>query len=63
LVILDTETVWDAIRLQPDRLFVLKGGRVVAESVSHRRVLRDGELSPLRLSSLLPLRRTGEGNS
>lgn len=48
LVVLDAQTVWNAFRLQPDRLFVLKGGRVTAESASHRRVLRDGELRPLR---------------
>lgn len=48
LVVLDAQTVWNTFRLQPDRLFVLKGGRVTAESASHRRVLRDGELRPLR---------------
>lgn len=36
LVILDTFTINDAIRLQPARLFVIKGGKVVAKSQYNR---------------------------
>ncbi|MFQ5913883.1 MAG: amidohydrolase family protein [Nitrospinota bacterium] len=51
LTVLDTGSLWDAFRLQPDRLFVIRGGRVIAESASHRRVLRGGELRPFHFSS------------
>jgi cytosine deaminase len=49
LVVLDTRTVWNAFRLQPDLLHVIKGGRVVAESQSWRRVLRSGAPQFVRL--------------
>lgn len=36
IVILDALTVNDAIRLQPDRLYVIKGGKVIARSESEK---------------------------
>lgn len=39
IVILDAKTPRDAIRLQPDRLYTIKGGKVVARSQSNREIL------------------------
>ncbi len=40
LVIFDTKTAVDAIRLQPDRKFVIKEGRIIAESSSQSKIYR-----------------------
>jgi cytosine deaminase len=41
LVVLDCDTVRDAIRLQPDRLYVIKAGKVVAKTKSDRVLIRE----------------------
>jgi cytosine deaminase len=40
LVVFDTKTAVDAIRLQPDRRFVIKEGRIIAESSSQSKIYR-----------------------
>ncbi len=40
LVVLDTETVWEALRLQPARLYVIKEGKIVAENRFERKLNR-----------------------
>ena len=39
LVLLDAKDVREALRLQPDKVAVIKGGRVVAETTAERRLL------------------------
>lgn len=39
LIVLDAESEMDAIRLMPDCLYVLKGGKVIMESVPAKRVI------------------------
>ncbi len=52
LVILDTTSVWNAFRFQPDRLYVIKGGVVTAEARTERRVLRGDRLDPVRFEKI-----------
>ena len=49
MIVLDTQSVWNAFRLRPDCLYVIKGGRITAKSRSERRVMRSDALEPLRL--------------
>ena len=51
-MILDTTSVWNAFRLQPDRLYVIKGGIVTAETRTERRVRRGDNLEPVRFERL-----------
>lgn len=39
IVIIDAKTVRDAIRFQPDRLFVIKNGKIIAKNESKREIL------------------------
>jgi cytosine deaminase len=39
IVILDTDNVKDAIRLQPARLFVIKAGKIIAKNEVKRELL------------------------
>ena len=39
LVLLDAKDVHEALRLQPDKVAVIKGGKVVAETTSERKLL------------------------
>lgn len=49
MIVLDTQSVWNAFRLRPDCLYVIKGGRITAKSRSERQVMRSGGLEPLGL--------------
>ncbi len=40
IVILDAETVWEALRLQPARLYVIKEGKIIAENRFERKLNR-----------------------
>ena len=44
LVIIDAVGVPEALRLQPDRLWVIKEGRVIAENRSSRKLLTHSKL-------------------
>ena len=52
LVVLDTTSVWGAFRLQPDRLYVIKGGVVTAETRTKRRMRRGDHLEPIRFEKI-----------
>jgi cytosine deaminase len=49
MVILDADSVWNAFRLRPNCLYVIKGGKITAEAQTQRQVLRSGYLEPLVL--------------
>ena len=40
LVVVDAESVWEALRLQPPRLYVIRKGRIVAENRQERKIYR-----------------------
>ncbi len=54
MVILDTQSVWNAFRLRPDCLYVIKKGRITAKSQSKRQVMRSNALEPLLLEAFSP---------
>jgi cytosine deaminase len=47
LLVLDTDSVWNAFRLRPDCVCVIKGGNVIAETKTQRRVLRTSGMESL----------------